>query len=293
MIIPVILGPTCIGKTSLALRIADEIKADILSIDSRQVYQELDIGTGKFKSNDEVKKYNGYWEINGIKIWGYDFLKLNEELNVLVYCNFAKKIIQEYQNQKKKLIITCGTGFYLNFLMGNIPFNEINQQRKEELNKKTLEELVEIFSVLDKKPEVDLKNKVRVITAILNLESNSTSQTFKLENVEFKIFRIDDSRENLYLEADKFVNDIVSKNVVLEYQDLHKKYGINRALTGLIYSEISEFVQNKITQEEMVNRMKFSLHAYIRRQLTYFNKMSVLISTKDRELIVTKIKELL
>ena len=65
MIIPVILGPTCIGKTSLALRIADEVKADILSIDSRQVYRELDIGTGKFKSNDDVKKYNGYWEING------------------------------------------------------------------------------------------------------------------------------------------------------------------------------------------------------------------------------------
>ena len=134
MKVPVIIGPTCTGKTSLALKIAGEVGCDILSIDSRQVFKNLDIATGKYKEDLEIKKYNEYWEISGIKIWGYDLFEVNEELNVIKFCNFAKKIIEQYKNENKKLIITCGTGFYLNFLLGNIEYNEIDVNRKKELN---------------------------------------------------------------------------------------------------------------------------------------------------------------
>ncbi|NBO36804.1 hypothetical protein EBU91_04645, partial [bacterium] len=120
MKIPVILGPTCSGKTSLALEIAKELNWDTLSIDSRQVFKDLDIGTGKFKEESDVQKFEGYWEVEGVKIWGYDVYNLDYELNVLKYCEFCREVIARYVNNKKGLIITCGTGFYLDFLMGRV-----------------------------------------------------------------------------------------------------------------------------------------------------------------------------
>ena len=57
-IIPVIIGPTCVGKTDLALKIATETNAHIISIDSRQVFEDLDLGTGKIKSNSKILKSN-------------------------------------------------------------------------------------------------------------------------------------------------------------------------------------------------------------------------------------------
>ena len=88
--IPVILGPTCVGKTDLALKIAKETNANIISIDSRQVFEGLDIGTGKIKSNSFVSKSPFVWLVDGVKIFGYDVLKPNEEINVVKF-NVSRK----------------------------------------------------------------------------------------------------------------------------------------------------------------------------------------------------------
>lgn len=293
MILPVILGPTCTGKTSLALKIAKEVDADILSIDSRQVFKKLDIGTGKFKDKAEITKHEGFWEINGVKIYGYDFLEINEDLNVIKYCEFAKRIIEESKSQKRNLIITCGTGFYLDFLMGNISYNEINSDRKNFLNTLNLEDLQSIFRSFEIKPEIDEKNKVRLITAILSLENpDAPKKSFIIEGVEYKIFKIEETRENLFLNADNFAESILSEGVISEYEQLVAEYGAQKSLSGLIYSDIAEFVLGKINKQALLVKIKFSLHAYIRRQETYFKKIKSEISTSDRNLIAVKISNL-
>ena len=293
MILPVILGPTCAGKTSLALKIAKDINADILSIDSRQVFKKLDIGTGKFKDRAEILKQEGYWEINGIKIYGYDFLEVNEDLNVIKYCEFAKRVIEESKSKKRNLIITCGTGFYLDFLMGNISYNEINSERKNLLNTLSLEELQSIFRSFETRPEVDEKNKVRLVTSILSLENPSAPKKFfQIGGVEYQIFKIEDTRENFYLNADKFADLILSEGVISEYEELVAEYGTQRSLSGLIYSDIAEYVLGKINKDELLTKIKFSLHAYIRRQETYFKKIKSEVTTSDRNLIAVKISNL-
>ncbi len=294
MIIPVILGPTCTGKTSLALKIAKEKKANILSIDSRQVFIKLDIGTGKFKEKAEIKKFKGYWEIDGVKIYGYDFLEINEELNVIKFCEFAKKVIEDSIFSNQKLLITCGTGFYLDFLMGNISYNEINPERKTYLNSLNLEQLQKIFFSFENRPAVDEKNKVRLITAILTLENpNSKKHNFKIDNVEFRVFKIEESREVIFKNADAFVESILNGGVVEEYKRLYAEYGMQKHLNGLIYSDIHKFLTGAtIDQKTLEERIKFSLHAYIRRQETYFKKIKFDTSTKDRNLITEKISNL-
>lgn len=294
MIIPVILGPTCIGKTSLALEIAKEKGADILSIDSRQVFKHLDIVTGKYKDDLQVKKFEGYWEVGGVRIWGYDIFEPNEELNVLKFCEFAKKVIEEYKDGNKKLIATCGTGFYLDFLSGKIEFSDIDEKRKSELQTKNNLELREILNNLKFNGEVDLNNNLRIITKILDLESGNKKFRFDVGNtVSFKIFYLNSDRKALYANSDQFAEDIIKKGAIDEFRINFEKYGDCKSLNGLIYKEISNYLKGIFNELDMHSKIKFSLHAYIRRQQTYFNKMEIFFSSTDRKDIAVKIKEIL
>lgn len=294
MKLPVILGPTCIGKTSLALEIAKSLNADILSIDSRQVFKGLDIGTGKFKGNQKVDKYDNYWEIEGVRVWGYDLLLPGEELNVLKFCKYAQKIIEDCRGRGKKLIATCGTGFYLDFLSGEIFYNDIDEKRKEELHKKSLQELNDLVLKYNIGSDLDLQNKLRVITKILSFESKSVQKhNFKINDLEFYNFYLTGPREQLYKNADLFTKEILNQGVIEEFTENKKIYGETRSLDGLIYKDIAEFIEGKILFNEMESRIKFSLHAYIRRQETYFKKMKVYFKSENKEEIAYKIREIL
>ena len=293
MIIPVILGPTCIGKTSLALEIAREIGADILSIDSRQVFKHLDIATGKYKDDLEVLKKDGYWEIDNVKIWGYDILNPSDELNVLKYCEFAKKIIEEYRDSNKKLIATCGTGFYLEFLSGKIEYKEIDESRKKELHSKTNSELREILNLFNFVGKVDLNNNLRIITKILDLESLIEKKKVQISNVGFSLIYLNGERKTLYENSDKFAADILEKGVIEEFKENSQKFGNCKSLNGLIYKQISEHLAGQILFDELKSQIKFALHSYIRRQQTYFKKMNIDFTSFDRKDIAVKIKEII
>jgi len=285
--IPVILGPTCVGKTDLALKIAKETNANIISIDSRQVFEGLDIGTGKIKSNSFVSKSPFVWLVDGVKIFGYDVLKPNEEINVVKFCELIKNILEEFH--KERFIITCGTGFYLNFLMGNIEYSKINSERKEELNNLSKEELLKIYQNFNDEKVIDTNNKLRIITRILSLENTGKKKKFKVKNTEFEVYFLTEERDTLYDRADEFIDDIFFKNVVGEYLDTLNLYGDVRALNGLIYSEIGNYLHQRITYEELIIKCKYDMHAYIRRQLTYFNKINHKLKTNDRDLIFSEI----
>lgn len=294
MILPVIVGPTCIGKTSLALEISKKIGCDILSIDSRQVFKELDLGTGKYKGDKEVHKKDGYWEVDGVKIWGYDILNLNEELNVIKYCEFAKKIIEDYSHKNQKLIATCGTGFYLDFLMGNINFNFINEERKKELQSFSIDKLLEIFHSFENYPIIDENNKPRIVTSILSLE-NTSNEVLKFEILDcnFKLLNLKIPRNVLYKNADEFVEEIFSKDVLNEFKTNFEKYGDVKPLQGIIYKELSLLNEKKIAETQAKDLTKFSLHRYIKRQETYFKKFTFELSSENREQVSEKIQELL
>jgi len=286
--IPVIIGPTCIGKTDLALKIAKETNSHIISIDSRQVFEGLDIGTGKVKSNSVIIKSPFMWSVDGIKIFGYDVYKPNEELNVIKYCELVRNLLEKFSSDS--FIITCGTGFYLNFLLGNLEYSQINMERKAELSELTIEELREIYLKFHDDKNIDLNNKPRIVTRILSLENpNKQKNKFIIKGIQFEIYYLTEEREILYQNADRFIDDIFSKNVVGEYLDTLNTYGEVRALLGIIYFQIGEYLHQKIDYSELILRCKYEMHAYIRRQQTYFNKLEVKVKTNDKDLIFSSI----
>ena len=124
----VICGPTASGKTSLAIYLAKVSVGEIISADSRQVYKRMDIGTGKdlpVNFNNEVdysfqtpnikleKQDIGFYEIEGVKIWGYDLVDPNKEFSVSQYIKIANKVIENIWDQKKLPILAGGTGIYI------------------------------------------------------------------------------------------------------------------------------------------------------------------------------------
>jgi len=104
----VILGPTATGKTDLALSLAKKFSGELISADSRQVYKGLDIGTGKLPGREvEVKRGDGFWEMDGTKVWMYDVVNPKQQFTVKDYVLQAGKIVEDViKRTSTKITIT-------------------------------------------------------------------------------------------------------------------------------------------------------------------------------------------
>ena len=134
----IICGPTATGKTALAIEIAQKYHGEIVSADSRQVYEGMDIGTGKdipknskfqisnIKLNEKFNTCNiGFREKEGIPIWLVDVVEPDYQFNVGEYRNLARIVIQDIWNRGKLPIVVGGTGFYIHSIQSNAEFIDI------------------------------------------------------------------------------------------------------------------------------------------------------------------------
>jgi tRNA dimethylallyltransferase len=157
----VVLGPTATGKSGLGVQIAKKFDGEIISADSRQVYIGLDIGTGKI-----TKK-----EMQGIPHHLLDVRLPNEEFDIVQFKKLAEEKIEEILDRGKLPIIVGGTGFYIQAIVDGLVLPEVppNKKLREELQKKSLDELFEKLKKLDSKRKstlVNQSNKRYVIRAI-------------------------------------------------------------------------------------------------------------------------------
>ena len=116
----VIFGPTATGKTDLAIRLARKFNGELISADSRQVYKNLDIGTGKVSFSSNVEKHEGYWIVDGVKIHGFDLIEPGQNFSASDFIKFAKTTMIQIIKTGKLPIIVGGTGFYINALIGGL-----------------------------------------------------------------------------------------------------------------------------------------------------------------------------
>ncbi len=276
--ITVICGPTSTGKTTLALRLCQEHGGKIISADSRQIYKYMDVGTGKLPVGTNIKIERGEkkWMAGGINIWGYDLVKPDEYFSGYDYTKFALDLIPKIPGN---VFVVGGTGFYLDMLTGRIKpsLAEPDFTLRAELEKKSLEELVEEFRLLsqDKSITVDTKNRVRVIRALEKLKTGHTQNLplNYLTNIEFIFWGLTAPRDFLYGRADKWTDEIWANGLVKEYQKLVELgYQNSPKLSGLIYKSVKDLVEGRQAKFEAIQRTKFALHAYIRRQQTWFRR---------------------
>ena len=279
----VICGPTASGKTSLSIELAKKINGEIVSCDSMQIYKDMTIGTAK-PTIDEMQ---------GIKHYLIDFISPEERYSVADYKRDATKAMKEIISKGKVPIVVGGTGLYLEALIYNIEYNEIETDLKyrEELEKieeaEGLEKLYKMANEIDKKAmeKISHKDKKRIFRVLEIYHSTGKTKTeLEIESrrnepeLDYLLFGITMDREKLYERINRRVDIMINQGLVEEVENLLEKYNeFPTAMQGLGYKEVVEYLKGITTKEEMIEKIKMETRRYAKRQLTWFRKYRNLI----------------
>ena len=274
----VIGGPTASGKSKLAVELAKRINGEIISADSMQIYKDMNIGTAKLTKE----------EMQGIKHHLLDFVSPEERYSVANFKTDAKIKIEEILKKGKTPIIVGGTGLYIDSMIYGIEFQDekIDKEYREELNelaeKEGLERLYEEARKIDPEAmkKISINDKKRIIRVLeIYHKTGKTKTEVKKESrkneikYNYKMFAITMNREKLYERIEKRVDQMIEQGLIEEVQSILNKYHkFPTAMQGLGYKEVVEYLENKLTKEEMIEKIKKKTRHYAKRQLTWFRK---------------------
>jgi tRNA dimethylallyltransferase len=269
----VVLGPTATGKTSLAVAIADRIKGEIISSDSRQVYQGMDIGTGK-----DLSEY----EIDGKQIPYHliDIVKAGAEYNVYEYQKDFIKVFSDFEKREAFPVLCGGTGMYIQSVLQGYQLIQVpnNEELRKELEQKDIEELVEIlksYGPLHNK--TDIEHRKRLIRAIEIADFTQKHGEKKMEFPEIKpiIFGIHFEPEELRKRITFRLKQRLSEGMVEEVKSLLDK-GLDYdklKYYGLEYKFVSMYLSGELNYNDMYQKLNSAIHQFAKRQRTWFRKM--------------------
>ena len=275
-------GPTASGKTSLSISLAKKINGEIVSCDSMQIYKEMDIGSAK-PTVEEMQE---------IKHYLVDFVSPEKRYSVSEYKEDASKAIEEIINKGKTPIIVGGTGLYLNSLIYNIQYNEmeVDLNYRRELEKEAEEYGLEVLYNRAKEIDPEAMEKVSAndkkrITRVLEIYNATGRNKTELEKKSRKevpynylIFGINMERSILYDRINKRVDIMLEQGLIEEVKNLINKYSnMPTAMQGLGYKEVKEFLDGNISKEEMIEKIKMETRRYAKRQITWFKRIENII----------------
>ncbi len=276
----VIVGGTASGKTSLAYNIAKTFDGEIISSDSRQVYKYLDIGSSKERFKD-------------IKTHLIDIINPDQRYSAFLFKQDAKKIIKDIELKGKIPIIVGGTGLYTKALVYNLSLGKSpNFKLRKELKNKTKEELQNtLYSINPRFKEIlnnsDINNKVRLIRYIEKGEI--TKDQFK--NKEYLQVQINIDKEEVIKRIKNRTDNMIESGIIDETLNV-LKLGYKKDDPGLCmigYKESIEFIENKINQQELIEKINKNTINLLKRQITYFRNDKN-IHTLDSDKILDFIK---
>lgn len=270
----VILGTTASGKTRMSVRLAYELRGEIISADSRQVYRGLDIGTGK-----DLKEY----DFNGHNVPYHliDIIDAQHEFNLYEFQNKFYEIYACLESKNVLPILVGGTGLYLESIILNyhLPSAPPDWKARQDLQSESIEELQKILldlkSHLHNKTDIEDKNRLIRAVEIERARRQKTSKTFVKPEIDAVVFGIrwprSVIRERIMARLKKRLDD----GMIAEVEMLQKS-GLSWARLeslGLEYRYISRFLLGKISYGEMVDRLNISINQFAKRQETWFRRM--------------------
>jgi tRNA dimethylallyltransferase len=263
-----IVGPTATGKTKLALYLAKKYNGELISADSRQVYQGLDIGTGKDKPKN-------------VSIWGLDLVEPTEEFSVADYQKYAQKIIKKITSQSKLPILVGGTGLYIKAVLEGIETSVIpkNHELRNKLERKSRLELFDILLSLDPKKADSLnnsdKNNPRRLVRAIEIASHvipDEDPGSRSPNYNSLIIALTAPKDVLFNKITKRVNKRIRQGFEQEVQDLLAS-GVtwgHQSMSSLGYKQWKDHLEGKVTKSEAIANWIKEEQKYARRQLTWF-----------------------
>jgi tRNA dimethylallyltransferase len=283
----IVTGPTASGKTSLAVALADTLKGEIISADSRQVYKQMDLGTGK--------DYNEYI-INGRQVKSHliDIAEPGYKYNVFEY---QRDFLRTYNDLKSRNVfpVVCGgSGMYLDSIVSGYNMYEVppDPLLRKALEKKSLGELTEILSTFKELHNTtDIDSKKRAIRAIEIEHFNISGKNKQVMFPEIKplivglTYERNKRREMISLRLKKRLKE----GMVNEVKELLDGGMAPDELIyyGLEYKYITLYVTGKLNYVEMFRQLETAIHQFAKRQMTWFRGMErkgIVINWIDGEL---------
>jgi tRNA dimethylallyltransferase len=266
-----IIGPTAIGKSSVAVSLAKAINGEIVSADSRQVYQGMNIGSGKITQKE---KY-------GIRHHLLDITSPKKRISVVQYVVYAKKAIEDINSRGKVAILCGGTGFYIEELLfpSSLPKVPPNKKLRSKLEKKNAGEL---FNLLRKKDprrakNIDPKNKVRLVRAleIIHTLGKVPLKPKRTDPYKPLIIELDAPIDFIKSKISKRLLERLYKGMLGEINLLHKNGLSWKSLEafGLEYKWGAKLLQKKVNKIEFILGLEKDIVSYAKRQKTWFKKM--------------------
>jgi len=270
-----IIGPTAIGKTNLAIKIADYFKTEIVSADSRQFYKEMNIGTAK-PSNSEL---------NSIKHHLINNKSINDNYNISDYEKDALKSIKSIFNKNDAAILVGGSGLYINTVLyglDEIPGinDEIRNSLYLDLELKGIKKLQEELKLLDPASysDIDINNPRRLIRALeVSISTGKSYSSFlkkkkKKRDFNIIVLGINQERSELYNKINTRVDNMIESGLINEVKELYNLKGLN-ALNTIGYREVFNYIEDKYSLDECISEIKKNTRRYAKRQLTWFKSI--------------------
>lgn len=269
----VIAGPTAVGKTDVAIRVAQHFDTEIISADSRQCYKEMSIGTAKPSAA----------ELAMVKHYFIDSHSITEELNAADYEQLALGYCEEIFREKDIAVVCGGTGLYIKALCEGIdemPKTDRNielelQKGFEQHGIGWLQEIVEKEDPEFFTGTAEQQNPVRLIRALAFKRTTGQSiihyRSGTRKERPFDIIKIalELPREILYARINERVDKMMAEGLWKEASALHP-YRHLKNLQTVGYSEIFDCLDGSITKEESIALIKQHTRNYAKRQLTWF-----------------------
>lgn len=281
----VIYGPTSIGKTSLAIKIAQKYNGEIISADSRQVYKKLDIGTGKVSFESKVEKKNGFWFVDGVVVRGFDLVNPEEEFSVDLFCRYATAQIKRIKKEGKLAIVVGGSGFYIKSLIYGLSTAGIprNQLLRDELADKDAKYLFDKLFMINpiwaqSLNESDRQNPRRLVRAIevSLVDPKKLSQNKNVLQENCKIIGLTASNEYIYKRSDNWLLERLDRGLLAEVKQLLAEGVSQKWLEGLglEYRWLTRYINAELSFGAAISGLKGDTHSFVRRQKTWFVQFS-------------------
>jgi tRNA dimethylallyltransferase len=270
----VVAGPTAVGKTEYAIKLAKEIETEIISADSRQIYKEMKIGTARPTPEELAQVKHHFIATHSV----------TEYYNASKYEFEAIELIENLFKKYDKLVVAGGSGLYIDaILFGIDDLPTIDQNIRRELQEKFQNEGLESLRFMLKKLDpvyydrVDLKNPKRILKALeVAIQTGKPYSSFltgkaKKRNFEFEIIILNKERNVLHERINKRVDFMIENGLIDEARNL-LKYRHLTPLKTVGYRELFDFFDNKIDLQTAIELIKRNTRRYARRQITWFKK---------------------
>ena len=271
-----IIGPTAIGKTKVAVALANELNAEIISVDARQVYQQLNIGTGK-----DLASYT----IAGKQIPYHliDIIAVNERYHIYQFQQDFFKAVADIQSRGKRVIVCGGTGLYLESVITPFEYTAvpINESLRAGLLNLDLSNLQRIFEQIPPVPfsnfQPDLTTQKRTIRAIeiKTYLQNNLVPSNDFPKLTYQVFALNVPVAIRNKNIDDRLQARLNEGLLDEVKQLLATGVLPEQLNyfGLEYKYCLAYLQEKYDLPTLQTKLSVAIHQYAKRQLTYFRKM--------------------